>query len=150
LRQRQYIVLILILAVVFITAGCGRKKPPFLPKKNIPIRVENLEAVWEDGFFHLRGTAVYPEGRKEKMPAVSGCRVYYAFYAQNSPPCEGCPIDFALLREVEGAVVTEKAFSCDVPMKKKKGIYFFKVCLTGQNKEKGPLSDRAKVTILDD
>jgi predicted small lipoprotein YifL len=150
LRQRPYIVLILILAIVLITAGCGRKKPPFLPKKEIPIRVEHLEAVWENGVFHLKGTVVYPKGGKEKMPPVSGCRVYHAFYAQNSPPCEGCPIDFAMLREIEGTVVADKGFSCDVPMKKKNGIHFFKVCLTGQNGEKGPLSDRAKAIIVDD
>jgi predicted small lipoprotein YifL len=150
LRQRQYIVLILILAIVFITAGCGRKKPPFLPKKEIPIRVEHLDAVWENGVFHLKGMVLFPEGGKEKMPPISGCRVYYAFYAQNSPPCEGCPIDFAVLREIEGTVVAEKEFSCDISMKKKKGIHFFKVCLTGKNGEKGPLSDRAKAIIVDD
>ncbi|SPD73869.1 conserved hypothetical protein [uncultured Desulfobacterium sp.] len=150
MRQRGYIIFIFVLTVVFISSGCGRKKPPFLPKMQMPVKVQHLEATWKDGAFHLKGTVINPEDKKKKTPDISGCRISYAFYTQDDPPCEGCPLDFAVHSEIEGVVVTDKEFSCDVPMKKRKGIHFFKVSLVGENGEKGPLSDQAKVTIPDD
>ena len=149
MRNRKIILLIPILVLALITAQCGRKRPPFLPKKEFPVKVGQLEAVWEDGAFHLKGTVIYPQDWPKQMQTISGCSVYHACYPPDNPPCEGCPLDLAPFQKIEGTVAMEKAFSCYVPMEKKQGIHFFKVRLIGEGGETGPFSDHAKVIITD-
>ena len=147
MKQSQGVVLILLLAVFFAPAACGKKDPPFLPARDMPFKVEKLKAACKNGVCHLKGTVVDSQGRVMDMSDIEGCRIYHACYALDNPPCEGCPIDYRKFKEITAEVTTEGEFSCRAPGKKGKGIHFFKIRLIGQKGEIGPFSDRAKLVI---
>jgi predicted small lipoprotein YifL len=148
-KHRQGIALILLLTVFFTAQACGKKAPPFLPKRETPFKVEQLKAECVDGVFHLTGAIVDSEGRAKEVSNITGCRVYHACYALDNPPCEGCPIDYGEFKEIKGDIITQGQLSCRVPLEKEKGIHFFKVCLIGQEGEIGPMSDSTKLIIED-
>jgi len=147
LKLKQGVVLGLLLSVFFMSAFCGKKGPPFLPEKEIPFRVEQLKAVCDRDVFYLKGTVFGPQGPVGDFSNITGCRIYHACYDLDNPPCEGCPIDYGPFKEIKGEIVAQGNFSCRVPIKKTKGIHFFKVCLMGPRGETGPFSDRAKLVI---
>ncbi len=149
MTSRQGVVVILLLSILFVLTGCGKKGPPFLPEKDISLRVARLSADWKDGTFHLQGDIVGSQDEMDASSDIKGCRIFYAFYSVDSPPCEGCPIDYTVLKEIEDNVINEGQFLCNVSGEKKKGIYFFKVFLIGKAGETGPYSDRAKLVIAD-
>lgn len=149
MKQRQGIALILLWAVFFTPQACGRKGPPFLPAKESFFKVEQLKAEYENGVFHLKGAVAYSRGRTKEASNIIGCRIYLGYYTLDNPPCESCPIDYGEFIEVKGDVIAQGVFSCQVPVKKKKGIHFFSVRLIGQGGEIGPFSDNAKIIIED-
>ena len=149
LTSRLDVVVILLLSILFVLTGCGKKGPPFLPEKDISLIVARLSADWKDGAFHFQGEIAGPQDEIDASSNIKGCRIFYAFYSVDSPPCEGCPIDYTVLKEIEGTVINEGQFLCNVSGEKKKGIYFFKVRLIGQEGETGPYSDRAKLVVDD-
>ncbi len=141
------IVVIILLSILFAITGCGKKGPPFLPEKDISLRVARLSADWKDGTFHLQGGIAGSQDEMDASSNIKGCIIFYAFYPADSPPCEGCPIDYTVLKEIEDTVINEGQFLCNVPRERKKGIYFFKVRLIGREGETGPYSDSAKLVI---
>ncbi len=147
MKQKQRIAFILLLAVFFVPAACGKKGPPFLSAGQSTLRVEQLKAEREGGFFHLKGTVVDSHKLAKDVSNVTGCRIYHACYPLDEPPCEGCPIEYGVLKEIKGEIITQGKFSCQVPLKEKAGIHFFKVRLIGRMGETGPYSDRAKLVI---
>jgi len=149
LKQRLKIVFFLLLCICLVPAACGKKGPPFLPTGENLLRVEGLQADWENRVFHLNGTIVDAQGQAKDTSTITGCRVFHARYALDNPPCEGCPIDYKTFKEIKGQVINEGGFSCRVPGRQKKGIHFFKVRLIGRKGEIGPFSDRAKLMVDD-
>lgn len=149
MKRRQGIILIFFLAVFVLPIACGKKGPPFLPDREISLRIDPLQAEYKDGTFRLKGAVVDSKDRKIDFSDITGCRIYHACYPLDDPPCEGCPIQYGAFKEIRGGVITENAFSCEFPVKKKKGIHFFKVRLVGPKGEIGPASQRAKLVIVE-
>jgi hypothetical protein len=126
--------------------ACGEKKPPFLPEVSIPLKVKGLQGKWEKGTVTFTGEIVPTPKEKEYTREVTGCRIYYARYPVDRPPCEGCPIDYTGYKEIEGGVVKERRFHCQVPFKRKEGVYFFQIRLIGPKGAIGPPSERVKLS----
>ncbi len=147
MTARIEIVVIILLSILFVITGCGKKGPPFLPEKVISLRVDRLSADWKNGTFQFLGGIAGPQDEIDASSSIKGCRIFYAFYPADNPPCEDCPIDYTVFKEIEDTLINESQFLCNVSGEKKKGIYFFKVRLIGQEGEIGPDSDRAKLVI---
>ena len=140
--------LFVVLAAMFLAlTACGKKGPPFLPERKIFSRVEQLQAELENGVVELKGHIAPPQARKKDTSDITGCRIYHTWYALDNPPCEDCPIEFPDHQDITGEVNTGAGFSCQVPVKKRKGIHFFEVRLLGRRGAIGPLSDRAKLIV---
>ena len=125
--------------------ACGKKGPPFLPKKDIPSSVRDLTAEWKNGIVLLKGK-VGAFGERT-IPHIKGCRIYHARYPLEKPPCEGCPIDYMGYRETNDVVLRGEEFSCELAMSKERGIHFFEVRLTGKSGAVGPPSNRTELII---
>lgn len=149
MKKKQGILLILLLAILFVPIACGKKGPPFFNEKDFSLGVAQLSVEWKEGGFSLQGEIVGPENEIETSSNIKGCRVFYACYPVDDPPCEECPVEYRLLEEIDGQVISEGRFLCEVPEKKENGIYFFTVRLIGQKGEIGPYSDTAKLVIDD-
>ena len=137
----------LFLGILLASASCGKKAPPFLPKKEFSAKVVNLRGERVNGYIFLKGDVNGLEGPKEAMEQVRGCRVYYAQYPLKDPPCDGCPIEYHGHHTFGPEVITEEGFFCRVPGKIKGQIYFFKVDLIGPDETVGPPSERVKVVV---
>ena len=138
--------LTLAIAACLISA-CGKKAPPFLPKGEMPLVVDQLNAEWRDGVFYLQGEIKGPREQTDDSWGVTGCRIIYACYPADNTPCEDCPIDYKELKEIQARVMNQGRFACEFPEEKANGIYFFKVGLIGQNGSAGPYSERAKTVV---
>ncbi|RLB12497.1 MAG: hypothetical protein DRG39_01790 [Deltaproteobacteria bacterium] len=134
--------------VIVLFLGCGKKSPPFLPKSRLPFRVTFLEAEKKGNMLILRGEVVGKEGKKGfKLSDIRGCRVYYTRYGFKNLPCESCPIYYGEFKDIEGKVVKDKDFYCEIGWMNKKGIYFIRVRLLGPGISIGPPSNRVKIEI---
>lgn len=149
MRRSKGIVLVLLTVVLFMPPACGKKAPPFLAEKTLPFRVEQLKVECNNKTFFLKGTVSDPQGRLKDPSVITGCRVYHAYYGLENPPCEDCPIDYRLFKDIMGKVISDKGFFCQVPVKKTSGIHFFKVQLIGRKGEYGPSSEGAKLITGD-
>jgi len=149
LRYRKGILLVTLGVSLLALITCGKKAPPFLPEKIMPLKVAKLEAASEKGNVVLRGSIVDPEGKSRKGDDVIGCRVYHARYPVDDPPCEGCPITYDGFKVIKGEVTKEKEFYCPLPEMETKGIHFFEVRLIGKNGAIGTASNRAKLRVDD-
>lgn len=129
--------------------ACGKKGPPFLPKRSMPYKVKQLTCEWKDRIVHLKGHVVPGQSNDKSTEDVSGCRIYHAQYDLKTPPCEGCPIEYKILKEIAEDVITDHKFHCRVPGVKERGIHFFKVRLIGRKGAIGPSSNEVKLTIDD-
>ncbi len=147
MRKRQWIVFILLWALLLIPAACGKKGPPFLPESNIPFRVEQLNAERENEIIILKGRIIDPGGKDTDIPGDLDCMVYYAGYSLKNPPCEGCPVHYRLFRGSSEKNIINEEFICKISGKYGKGIHFFKVRLIDTNRAIGPFSDEAKLII---
>jgi predicted small lipoprotein YifL len=137
----------MILGVVSLALmSCGKKGPPFLPKTDMPLKVEPLKGQWTNEAVLLQGNIPALKGQKKDKPGVTGCRVYHAWYSLKNPPCEGCPIDYPGFQEIRGEILAGEEFMCEVFVEKKEGIHFFEVRLIGPKGEVGPPSNRVKLT----
>lgn len=138
---------IVILGMILTLGGCGKKGPPVLPQRAFEIRVIHLRGEWKEGYVDLRGDfsgAVTPRMLKDE---VLGCRVYYAQYPIQNPPCADCPIEYQGYHALGPEVATEKGFHCRIPSKDRERVYFFKVHLIGKEETLGPPSDRVQITV---
>jgi hypothetical protein len=132
-----------VLGAMLLMPSCGKKGPPFLPKKPFDAGVMNLQAEWRVGSVFLEGHVV---GAKEK-DSVQGARVDYAQYPLDEPPCEGCPIEYRDHHRFGPEVVTGTGFGCEVPVDTKEEIYYFKVHLVGPDDAVGPPSNTVRVVV---
>jgi hypothetical protein len=147
LKKGQRIRIFLVLAVFVCSSACGKKAPPFLPDKDLSLRVEQLTAERQGGKIFLKGKVVNVKSRPAPESDLGGCNVYYAFYAPDNLPCEGCPIAYRLFGEIRQPVVAQGRFVCQISVEEKPGVHFFEVRLVGPGGEVGPSSDKARLTI---
>jgi hypothetical protein len=129
--------------------SCGIKGPPVLPAPEMPFRVTSLTVDWGDNGFELKGIIQGTEGQMVKPSDLTGCRLYHAFFAPESPPCEGCPIDYKKMKRAEHKILSPDRFSCLISGKVDRGIHYFKIRLLGSNDEIGPFSDEVKIIVED-
>ena len=141
-RIPTYLLAYLVLSVMLFS-GCGKKAPPFPPRKmDFRVKVDQLEGAWEDNAVILKGVV---QGEEGLSPLITGCRVYYVWYSLDRPPCEGCPIEMAKFRAVTGNVTDDHQFKCRMTAFKQKGICFIMVRISGKEGVLGPASDRIKL-----
>ena len=126
--------------------ACGKKGPPFLPKQHVLSKVAHLKGEWRDGVVVLSGDIRFPQDQG-KGPASIPLKVYYAQYAAEAPPCEGCPIAYTDEREIRAEIITPERFWCRIPGITEQGIYFFTVSLMDGTGATGPPSNRVKVVV---
>jgi hypothetical protein len=144
IRYRLF-ALLLLLGALLLTWACGKKAPPFLPQKPFLTKVIDLHGKWVQGEILLTGHLLQPDGEKGGSPQISGCKVYYATFSTDNPPCEGCPIKFTRYYEFGAEVITSKGFHCIIPGADKVRIYHIKVHLTGPDNTVGPASDIIRI-----
>ncbi len=135
----------LLLAGLVITASCGKKGPPFIPQRTFDLSVTNLQGQWVEGYFLLTGDIPDLDHGNGGGRSITGCRVHYAEYPVNHPPCADCPIAYQGYHGFGPEVVTAEGFSCQIPGKTKGRIHFFRVYLTGPDGAMGPPSKRVQV-----
>ena len=132
---------------VFAFAGCGKKGPLSLPKVVMPFAVTQLTAELEDSTVFFRGKIVGQKGQEVSLQDIVGCRIYHTRYAADNPPCEACPIEYQLYKEIKGEVIEDENFFCRVACPKKEGLHFFRIRLIGPDNSVGPPSNMAKIDL---
>jgi len=146
--RRERVLLLLALGTIIIAfLACGKKGPPLLPESDGLLKVKNLTAEWGNGSVILRGQVLASLKNEKDIPEIMGCRVYYAWYASENPPCEGCPIQYKVFREIKAKVHSKGGFYCEVEGVKGKGIHFFKVSMVDANGRVGLPSQGAKLVL---
>lgn len=145
MRKTNLFAACLLLAALMIAASCGKKGAPFIPQKAFALSVTNLQGERGKGYFHLTGNIPGADHSKDAGTSIKGCRVYYAEYAMDNPPCADCPIEYQGYDAFGPEVVTDDGFSCKVPEKAKGRIYFFKVFLVGPEGATGPPSNSVQI-----
>ena len=143
---RRVIPLLLLCVVLFVWA-CGKKAPPFLNQDMFSVKVINLKSEWHQGELYLSGDIVGSKDQGGKLPQVIGCKVHYAQYPIDHPPCEDCPIQYQDHDEFAPEVITPEGFRCRISKKDNGRIYFFKVHLIGPNGADGPASNMVRVVV---
>ena len=136
---------LMIISVLLLSLPCcGKKGDPFLPQKGFDARVTDLKADAQESFILLEGDVLLAENGGNR---VTGCRVYIAQYPSESPPCEGCPIEYQSYQSFGPEVFQGKRFSCRIPDIRRNQIYFFKVVLLGAGDIQGSASDFVLVNL---
>ncbi len=149
MRSARVLAACLLLTTLVTVTSCGRKGPPFISQKDFKWGVVHLTGEGIGGQFHLTGDLQGPGNLKEARALIKGCRIYYAEYPGDNPPCPDCPIEYQGYYGFGHEVVTEKGFSCKVPGKRKGRIYFFKVYLFGPEGSTGPPSNSLQIALTD-
>ncbi len=137
----------MLLVIVLSLGACGKKKAPFIPKKDFPYRVTSLKGEWSGKHFLLKGNVVGPGGIEKGRPHITGARVYSAKYPVKDAPCPDCPIQYQGLRDFGPEVIGETEFMCHFPGGQNGEIYFFKVHLVGPKDSIGPSSNRISIKV---
>ena len=136
---------LMIMGVLLLSLPCcGKKGDPFLPQKGFDARVIDLKADPQESFILLGGDVLLPENAGNR---VTGSRVYIAQYPSESPPCEGCPIEYQSYRSFGPEVIQGKRFFCRIPDIERNQIYFFKVILLGAGDIQGSASNFVRVNL---
>jgi len=145
LSRISAVLLFLLVSAVLMALfpACGKKGPPFLPDKKLAAKVDGLSGKWVDGRIRLEGTIEGGDMGSE----IAGCAIYHAWYPEDHPPCEGCPIEMRAFTDTVETTVSGDCFTCDISVAEKKGIWFFEVRLTGSRGAVGPPSERIRVKI---
>ena len=144
MKNNKICILIAVVAIM-LALSCGKKGPPFIPKKQVPHRVKELKGEWVKDDVLLAGKVGVSKNDKIKGVEITGCKVYYAWYSTENAPCDNCPINFNELKNIEGKVVKGSRFKCLIQDVRKKGIHFFRVRLIGSDGEIGSVSNSAKI-----
>jgi hypothetical protein len=132
---------------LLVFSTCGKKGPPFLPREPMRISVQDLKAERVGGEVALTGRLTYPPGMEKGLPEVFAYRIQHAWYPLESPPCEGCPIDFMGFQVIEVDGVQGPLFRARVPLPEREGFFFFNVRLVGRQEVLGPPSNNAVVRV---
>ncbi len=139
-----------IIAVFFISMlSCGKKAPPVLPKKKeFKAHVKNLEGHWENKELYLTGEISGLKTTGNIAEEIKGCRLYYAQFSVDSPPCVGCPIKYNGYQEYGSEVISSGFFRCHIPLYVNETIFVYKVCLIGKDGVVGPCSESLLVKVI--
>lgn len=139
-----------VFGVIFLALlACGIKRPPFLPERSMPFKVKQMTGEWKDGGVYLKGHVAPRNDEDGNAPDALGCTVYHAQYDLENPPCEGCPMEYGILKEIKADVIKGGKFHCQFRRIKTKGIHFFKVRLLGPKGTLGPFSNEVRILIDD-
>ncbi len=149
MRYRWGILFVSLGLLLMVGVTCGKKAPPFLPERVMPLKVTQLKAGWKKGTIVLSGIIAGPQGSPRGDRDVTGCRVYHARYTKDNAPCEECPVHYEGFKLIKGEVIKTEGFYCPVPGIEKKGIHFFEVRLVGSDGAVGAPSNRARLVIGD-
>jgi predicted small lipoprotein YifL len=141
---RLNLTLVVITALLLSLPSCGKKGSPFLPQKSFDARVADLKANQEESSVLLRGNVLLSGNATN---SVTGSRVYFAQYPSESPPCEGCPIEYQGYRSFGPEVIQDERFFCKFPDIRRDQVYFFRATLTGPGGVQGPFSNFARVAV---
>jgi hypothetical protein len=144
LKGHKTTVLVGILLFCLFLFSCGKKEDPFLPVEETNARVTGLQGEWKGDYVLLTGQVQDPAGT---AGSIEGCRVYYAIYPWDQPPCEGCPIEYKGFQLFGKEVLTPTGFACKVPGIERENIYYFEVRAVGPNGSLGPPSNRVRVEV---
>ncbi len=144
MKSRKAAFLAMILLFSLSVLSCGKKGEPFLPVKEANLRVTGLQGAWKEGYVVLTGQV---QGPAETARSIEGCRVYYAVYPRDQPPCEGCPIEYKGFQPFGKEVMTSTGFACEMPGIERDNIYYFEVRVIGPKGSLGPASDRVRVEV---
>lgn len=146
MTKANWTIMFLLAVFLLSSPSCGKKGAPFIPKKEFHLGVIGLAGEWSEGFFHLWGDINGPDNSKEARAAILGCRVYYAEFPADNPPCADCPIKYQGYHAFGPEVVKGARFSCMVPGKTEREVTFFKVYLVGPEGAMGPPSNSIEMT----
>jgi len=147
-KSGRRIAWVLLLLLLLLFQGCGKKAPPFVPGNVFALRVEGLRSLAQGDRVLLRGALIPGKSRNKEKPAGAKCRVYTLYYPAEKAPCEGCPLPFKMFEEVQPDIFGSGKFQCTFPLGTKKGIYFFMVRLVDRNGSVGPPSDPSSLRIM--
>jgi predicted small lipoprotein YifL len=134
----------LLLASLLITLGCGKKGPPYIPKKPVAVKVVDLKAERSGDDIVLEGK-IGGLGEPGKEKPLTGLRVYVAQYPLEDPPCAGCPIEYKEYEDLGSEVIKGKAFSYRLKDRPEGRIYFFRMNIIGPEGTLGPPSNQVYI-----
>ncbi len=148
MKSGRRIAWVLLLLLLLLSQGCGKKAPPFVPGNVFAFRVEGLKALAQGDQVLLTGALVPGESRNMEKPVSVKCRVYTLYYPAEKAPCEECPLPFETFEEVQPDILGNGKFQCTFPLGGKKGIYFFMVRLVDRNGNVGPPSGPSSLKLM--
>lgn len=148
MRCWQIATILLLCTALGVGPSCGKKGAPFISQEKFLLSVTNFKGKWEKGTFILEGGIQGPDVDKGALGSIAGCRVYYATYPLDEPPCVDCPIEYTGSHGFGPETVVNDSFSCHFPGQIEGRITFFKVYLLGPNGAMGPPSDRIQLTPI--
>ena len=134
----------LLLGGVLVTPACGKKSPPYLPKKPFTVTFVDLKG-------ERNGDDIVLEGKiggidePGEVKTITGARVYIAQFPLKNPPCDECPIEYHDRYDLGSEVFSGEKFLYRVPQRAKDQIYFFRVDIIGPEGAQGPPSNQVKV-----
>jgi hypothetical protein len=140
-RRSTVTITLMVLCTIFFS--CGKKGDPFLSSKQTPDQVTDFEGAWNGEDVLLTGRIPEPM----KVREGDGCRIYYAAYPLDSPPCEGCPIEYNGYLSFGRELLTGDMFSYKVPGIRRGQLYFFEIRPIGNDGSPGPSSDTVSVEV---
>lgn len=90
---------LIVLAVLVLLVGCGRKGPPMPPSVVIPPPIRDLKA--EIVGYRVQLTWSIPARDGVAMEGIKGFRVFWYRVHRSTPPCPGCPLPFEEIQEIK-------------------------------------------------
>ncbi len=148
MRRHLFIPIGMVALLLLAVAACGKKEPPFLPvKETVSLQVVNVRGEPRNGKILLKGQIQGVARPGQARDHVQGCRIRYAQFPLDDPPCAGCPINYQGSYLLGPEVITETGFQCEVPAGERGQVYFFDVVLLGKEGPLGPRSYRTVVTV---
>jgi hypothetical protein len=129
---------------LLITSSCGKKGPPYIPKKAFTAKVVDLKAERSGEDIVLEGKMI-GLGEPGKQKPFAGLRVFVAQYPLKDPPCAGCPIEYKKHDDLGSEAIKGEGFSYRLKNRPKDRIYFFRVNVIGPEGTLGPPSNQIQI-----
>lgn len=140
---------LLVLTLLILYSGCGRKGPPIPPKAYVPLAIKDLKADVNETSVKLTWTTV-PEKKKKRI-SDSVFVLYSAKQSLDSDICEGCPNIFTPIDEIsfDNHVKAIKSGQTIIhELQVEPGYrYEFKIKIQMKNNVSSPFSNRVSVDI---
>ena len=90
---------ILVLAILIVTVGCGKKAPPVPPPEKAPPAVSDLRHQIKDGQFELAWRV--PADVAQDRERVAGFTVQRSKLSLVGEDCTDCPVVFSAVAEID-------------------------------------------------